>query len=143
MGSDPLNGYASDIALGDVDGNLDALIGKYGKEESLLTNLTRALAWRGIPRIGKPLTYDLYGPPSGVWFLGVSLGTAGIPIPPLGTFRLDPASSSAFPSGRSTRRDGLRSLSPCRRTPPFPGSRSTAKRWSPSPRSSRTSRSRR
>ncbi|HKB14842.1 MAG TPA: FG-GAP-like repeat-containing protein, partial [Planctomycetota bacterium] len=79
--------------LGDLDGDgdLDAFLGNRG-EDYVLSNLTRQLAWRGIPRIGKPLTLDLHGPSFGAWFLGFSFGTADVPIPPLGTLRLDPAS---------------------------------------------------
>ncbi|MCI0585367.1 MAG: VCBS repeat-containing protein, partial [Planctomycetes bacterium] len=82
----------SAVALGDVDGDgdLDAFAGGNGPNRSY-TNLTRQVAWRGIPRVGKPLVLDLWGPASGFWVLGTSLGNASIPLFPLGTLRLDPA----------------------------------------------------
>ncbi len=81
------------VAAGDVDGDGDAdvLLGNFAQVK-LLSNLGRQLAWRGIPRIGKPLVLDVYGPSFGAWFLGVSTGAANLPIPPFGTLRLDPAS---------------------------------------------------
>lgn len=88
------------VALGDVDGDgdLDALTGNLGVSPFLF-NLTRQLAWRGILRIGKPLTLDLCGPASGSWFLAFALGTANLPIPPIGALRLDPASLTFLPGG--------------------------------------------
>ena len=79
------------VALGDLDGDgdLDVWIGDEGSDR-LLLNLTRQLAWRGLPRTGKPLTLDLYGPPSGSWILAWSVGPASVPIPPFGTLRLNP-----------------------------------------------------
>ena len=79
------------VAFGDVDGDgdLDALIGNIG-DNRLLMNLTRHLAWRGIPRLGKPLALDAWGPPSSPWTLAFSLAAANIPLAPLGTLRLDP-----------------------------------------------------
>ncbi|HKB17087.1 MAG TPA: hypothetical protein VKF62_13555, partial [Planctomycetota bacterium] len=50
----------------------------------------RQLTRRAIPRVGKPLTLDLYGPAWGAWFLAASPGTGNVPLPPLGTLRLDP-----------------------------------------------------
>jgi len=88
----PLSERTCALAWGDVDGDgdLDAWIGT-DEQDRLLSNRTRQLARRGIPRIGKPLAFDVFGPPWGAWFLGFSTGTAGVPIPPLGTLRLDPS----------------------------------------------------
>lgn len=79
------------VLLGDVDGDqdLDALVGSNG--QGVHANLSRHVAWRGIPRIGKPLSVDIYGTPGGRWLLAWSPGTASIAFPPFGTLMLDPA----------------------------------------------------
>ncbi|MCI0633515.1 MAG: FG-GAP-like repeat-containing protein, partial [Actinobacteria bacterium] len=93
------------VSLGDVDGegDLDAFVGNsvspIGQQNRLYTNLTRQLAWRGIPRIGKPLALDLRGPPSGTWLLAASLASANLPLPPFGTLRLDPTTLFLVASG--------------------------------------------
>ncbi|MCI0585382.1 MAG: VCBS repeat-containing protein [Planctomycetes bacterium] len=104
-----LTDWTSAVALGDLDddGDLDAFAGVRGLDR-LYTNLTRQLAWRGIPRAGKPLTLDLRGPASGTWLLAASPGSASIPLPPFGTLRLFPptlfivAGGALDPQGRAS-----------------------------------------
>ncbi|MGH7152004.1 MAG: FG-GAP repeat domain-containing protein, partial [Planctomycetota bacterium] len=91
----PLGGGVSrQVTWGDVDsdGDPDVLF-LDGSERPRLrvhSNLTRQLTRRALPRLGKPLTLDLYGPTWGAWFLAASPGTGNLPLPPLGTLRLDP-----------------------------------------------------
>ena len=84
-----IDGATFCAALGDVDldGDLDALLGRY-YQNRLYFNLSHQLAWRGEPRVGKPLVMDLYGPASGWYILAASLHGAYFPIPPLGTLRI-------------------------------------------------------
>ncbi len=106
----PAGGLGRIVTLADLDGDgdLDAWLGIAGQDR-LFSNLTRQIAWRGIPRIGKPLTFDLFGPSWGAFFLGFSFGTANVSMPPLGTLRLDP-SSMFFLIGGLLDADGRASL---------------------------------
>jgi hypothetical protein len=84
------------VALGDVDGDgdLDAFVGNSGfpvRQNRLYTNLSRQVAWRGLPRAGKPLVLELYGPGNGSWLLAASATDSNIPLPPFGVLRLAPA----------------------------------------------------
>ncbi|HET6202174.1 MAG TPA: FG-GAP-like repeat-containing protein [Planctomycetota bacterium] len=97
------------IALGDVDGDgdLDAFVAVDGQDR-ILTNLSRQLSWRGIPRAGKPLALDLRGPATGTWLLAASAASSDIPLPPFGTLRLLPstlfivAGGALDPQGRAS-----------------------------------------
>ncbi|MCI0587083.1 MAG: VCBS repeat-containing protein [Planctomycetes bacterium] len=88
-------GLSSEVTWGDADsdGDSDVLFLDGGGVPHLrvLSNLSRQLTRGAVPRVGKPLALDLYGPPFGSWFLGASPGTGNLPLPPLGTLRLDPA----------------------------------------------------
>ncbi len=77
----------------DSDGDSDVLLldGTSVPRLRVLSNLSRQLTRRAVPRVGKPLTLDLYGPAWGAWFLAASPGAGVLPFPPLGTLRLDPA----------------------------------------------------
>jgi len=91
----------SAVAVGDVDGDqdLDVLVGNYSHQSRLYTNITRQLAWRGLPRVGKTLTLDLHGPAGAPWFLARSSEPAYIAFPPYGTLQLSPASLTVVGSG--------------------------------------------
>jgi hypothetical protein len=78
------------VAIGDIDGDGDsgAVVNDIERIRPLF-NLTRQLAWRGPPRLGKPLTLDIHGPAWGAWFLLASLGAGSLALPPFGVARLD------------------------------------------------------
>ena len=73
-------------------------------------NTTRQIAHGSIPRPGRPASIDLYGTPSGAWFLFASNGTTSFPFPPFGTVLIDPASAQLFAMG-SVRRTARPPLS--------------------------------
>jgi hypothetical protein len=80
------------LEVGDLDGDgdPDALL----SDEHLRVqwNLQRQVTWRALPRVGWPLTLDLYGPPAEPYALALALARTNLEIPGLGRLRLDPAS---------------------------------------------------
>jgi hypothetical protein len=83
------------LALADVDedGDLDAFSANGGgRIDRVYANLSRHLARRGLPRIGKPLLLDLNGPPGTAWVLLAGLQMAKMELP-FGILWLDPGSA--------------------------------------------------
>ncbi|KAA3607984.1 MAG: VCBS repeat-containing protein [Planctomycetota bacterium] len=81
-----------DSAAGDLDGDhdLDLLLGME-VQARLYQNLDRQLVWKQIPRIEKPLSLVLFGPPFGSYRILASRNRAEIEFPPYGTLWIDPA----------------------------------------------------
>ncbi len=76
---------AADI---DNDGDIDLWT-----TSIVLRNVTRHVAPRGVPRVGKPLEMRVFGPPASLYVLGVSASTAQIAVPPFGTLGIDLATA--------------------------------------------------
>ncbi len=80
-------GVAADF---DGDDDLDVFV---ASKAIVLANVTRHVAARDVPRVGKPLTMQVFGPPSSLYVLGVSAGNVAVPLPPYGTLGIDLASA--------------------------------------------------
>ncbi len=79
--------YAAALGDLDADGDLDAFIGK-SSQNRVLFNLTNHVAWQDVPRVGKPLSMEVHGPPNGWYILAASTHSDHVPMPPLGDLRL-------------------------------------------------------
>jgi hypothetical protein len=90
--SSPYEMQLGDVAVGDLDGDLDpdAFLGG-GTWNGVLVSLRRQLAWRAIPRLGKELVFQLDGSPGALFAQAWSPSVAAIALPPFGVLRLDPA----------------------------------------------------
>ena len=62
----------------------------------------RALSWDTAPGIGKPLLFELHDEPAAAWVLAYAASEASLPLPPLGTLMLDPATLTVAASGAIT-----------------------------------------
>jgi hypothetical protein len=89
------------LAVADLDGDADPdlLLGIPGQDSRILSNLRRQLAWRALPRLGKPLSFDVWGPPGGVMAFGADATTTSVLLPPYGTLHLSPQSATVFGIG--------------------------------------------
>ncbi len=74
------------VALADFDGDEDIDVFADGR---ILTNLRSALATRALPRVGKSLTLEAYGPPNAPVVLAAARATQTRPLGALGTLRID------------------------------------------------------
>ena len=52
-----------------------------------------------MPSIGKPLTFDLYGPPAEPWILAFSLDRYSLDLPPFGELKLHPSTLAVLAAG--------------------------------------------
>jgi hypothetical protein len=89
------DGATHDVAADDLDGDGDVDVlaaggGLYAGGGGFLRNTTRQIAWRAVPRIGKPLAMDVYGSPFAPWFLAASVHPASVPLGAFGLLGIDP-----------------------------------------------------
>jgi hypothetical protein len=95
-------GPGRNLALGDVDGDgdLDVAVAGRDSQDRVFLNLERQLSHRGIPRVGKALSFDVRGGPDLPWLLFVATGTGHVEVSGIeGAFRLAPESAFLFAAG--------------------------------------------
>ncbi|MEM7308384.1 MAG: VCBS repeat-containing protein [Planctomycetota bacterium] len=98
-GSLPIDDDDADAVIAadfDLDGDVDVLV---GGTLAYQVNVTRQLAWRGLPRAGKPLALEVRGPGGGVFGVAYSTAPAQLALPGLGTLLIDPAGLAVFAAG--------------------------------------------
>jgi len=81
----------------DLDGDVDLFLGREGTD-AFDSNLARSLARRGLPRVGRPLRLESYGPPSEPRQLWRSLQRVLVPTPQ-GLSQLGPNGLTLVDSG--------------------------------------------
>ncbi len=81
----------------DADGDVDLFVASSAQNSAYLNRL-RQLEVRALPRIGRPLDFDLSGPEGGSWTLFAATAAVRLPTP-FGALRLDPATIVAAGAG--------------------------------------------
>ncbi|MEM7309450.1 MAG: VCBS repeat-containing protein [Planctomycetota bacterium] len=90
----PVVGSGEAVAFADLDGDGDddALVcGQDLLGVRQLAGLKRHVAWRAVPRIGKPLAMELYGDPGSAWVLASSTRAASFDFGAIGVLGIDPS----------------------------------------------------
>ena len=82
----------------DRDGDLDAFLVAQGPP-NMYWNLRHQLAWRDLPRIGRPLTIDLFGTPGEPYAFAASPTRLELPVPPYGMLQIDVGNVLVFEFG--------------------------------------------
>ncbi|MEM7309449.1 MAG: VCBS repeat-containing protein [Planctomycetota bacterium] len=102
-GMAPVVAPSDEVAFADLDGDGDddALVcGQDLIGLRQLAGLKRHVAWRAVPRIGKPLAMDLRGDPGSAWVLASSPKSASFDFGVAGVLGIDPSALVTVDAGQ-------------------------------------------